>query len=131
MIDKDPVINRNVFAYDFDGVVSLGIRPRHYSDIIITGRCYDEWKKVQAMLLRLRIENKIYYNPMSYAERGDHTLKARRHSGNHKANKIEELKKENIIVERFFEDDPVQLKIIQKAHPELEIVHIVSKLVKK
>jgi hypothetical protein len=33
--------NHEIFAYDFDGVVSLGIRPRFSDDVIITGTIAD------------------------------------------------------------------------------------------
>ena len=49
----------------------------------------------------------------------------------HKAKKIKELKSIGLNVVRFFEDDELQKDIIQKNHPDLEIVHIVSNLTQK
>jgi len=123
--------SNDVFAYDFDGVVSIGITPRSGKDIIITGRCIDEQEYIKNILKELGIKCKVYFNPMTLAERGDHTLKARRFSGNHKAKTINRLKSEGINVVRFFEDDSVQLELIKKAHKELQVVHIISSLVKK
>jgi hypothetical protein len=68
---------------------------------------------------------------MTLAERGDHTVEARIFSGKHKAKTISDLKKDGIEVVRFFEDDEVQMAVIKQAHPELDIVHIVSNLVEK
>ena len=68
---------------------------------------------------------------MTLAERGDHTVKARNFSGNHKARTIKELVGQGLNIVRFFEDDPIQLDIIKQAHPTLETVHVVSSLVVK
>lgn len=120
-----------VFAYDFDGVISIGITPRSKNDIIITGRCIDEQEYVKSILKERGIKCKVYFNPMTLAERGDHTVEARTFSGNHKANTISRLKEDGIKVVRFFEDDPIQRELILKSHPELPVVHVVSKLVQK
>ena len=68
---------------------------------------------------------------MTLAERGNHTLKARRYSGNHKAKTLSLLKEQGVNVVRFFEDDSVQMKCIKEEHPELDVVHIKSDLVEK
>ena len=120
-----------IYAYDFDGVTSIGVTPRFNTDVIITGRCIDEKDYVYKILEERGIENTVYFNPMTLAERGDHTLKARRYSGNHKATTISKLKERGVNITRFFEDDPVQIKCIAKDHPDLDIVHIKSNLVEK
>lgn len=120
-----------IFAYDFDGVVSIGVRPRSERDVIITGRCEEEAPIVLQKLKELQINCQIHFNPMTLKERGDHTVQARTYSGLHKASKIAELKKNGIHIVRFFEDDPIQKEIIAETHPQLEIVHIVSNLVQK
>lgn len=122
---------KNTFAYDFDGVISIGITPRSKNDIIITGRCIDEQEHVRGILKERGIKCKVYFNPMTLAERGDHTVEARTHSGNHKASTITRLKNEGINIVRFFEDDPIQKGLIQESHPDLPVVHIVSELVEK
>ena len=122
---------KKIFAYDFDGVVSLGIRPRFSDDIIITGRCQEESPYVFEKLSEMGISCNVMFNQMTLAERGDHTVQARTYSGLHKAKTIKELKEQGIEVVRFFEDDPVQKAIIEENHPNLEVVHIVSDLVQK
>ena len=125
---KKPV---DIFGYDFDGVISIGITPRASSDLIITGRCIDEQDEVRAILKERGIKCKVYFNPMTLAERGNHTVEARTFSGKHKANTINRLKDEGIIVSRFFEDDPIQYQIIQENAPDVQLVNVVSKLVQK
>lgn len=120
-----------IFAYDFDGVVSIGIRPRFSDDIIITGRCQEESPYVFEKLSEMGISCNVMFNQMTLAERGDHTVQARTYSGLHKAKTIKELKEQGIEVVRFFEDDPVQKAIIEEHHPNLDVVHIVSNLVEK
>lgn len=121
----------DTFAYDFDGVISIGITPRSNRDIIITGRCIDEQEHVKSILKERGIKCRVYFNPMTLAERGDHTVEARTFSGKHKASTIKRLKDEGINIVRFFEDDPIQLGLIKESHPELPVVHIVSELVEK
>jgi hypothetical protein len=123
--------NVRVNGYDFDGVVSIGINPTSNNDVIITGRCIDEQDYIKEILATRGITNEVYFNPMTLAERGNHTVEARTFSGNHKANTISELKKIGIEVSRFFEDDKIQYDIIKENHNSIDIVHIVSNLVTK
>ena len=123
--------NNEIYGYDFDGVISIGVNPRSQCDVIITGRCVDEKDYVYKILEERGIENTVYFNPMTLAERGNHTLKARRYSGNHKAKAIAKLKESGVNITRFFEDDPVQMKCILRDHKNLDIVHIKSELVEK
>jgi hypothetical protein len=125
---KDTV---EINGYDFDGVVSIGINPMSNKDVIITGRCIDEQDYVRNILDKRGIENEVYFNPMTLAERGNHTVECRRFSGKHKAKTIKDLKEIGIIVSRFFEDDKIQYDIIKENHESIEIVHVVSNLVKK
>ena len=120
-----------VNGYDFDGVVSIGINPTSSQDVIITGRCHDEQDYVRNILKKRGITNIVYFNPMSLAERGNHTVEARTFSGKHKAQTIKELKEIGITVSRFFEDDKIQYDIIKENHEKIDIVHIVSNLVTK
>ena len=118
-----------VFAYDFDGVVSIGIRPRHPLDLIITGRCQEESEYVFSILKSHGIDNLVVFNQMKLSDRGTNTIESRIYSGKHKAMAIDAFKKEGIEVERFFDDDPIQIEIIRSSFPELEIVQISSSLV--
>jgi hypothetical protein len=120
-----------IYGYDFDGVISIGINPMSKEDVIITGRCIDEKNLILNQLRKRKISNKVYFNPMTLEQRGNHTEQARTYSALHKAKKIEELKSRGLNVVRFFEDDELQKDIIQKNHPDLEIVHIVSNLIQK
>lgn len=121
-----------IYAYDFDGVVSIGVSPRSKDDIIITGRCIDEKDYVFSKLAEIGLEkHRVYFNPMTLQERGDHTIQARTYSGNHKASTISRLKQNGVKIVRFFEDDPLQKAIIEDSHPEIDVVHIVSNLVQK
>lgn len=120
-----------IFAYDFDGVVSIGVRPRYSDDVIITGRCQEEAPYVFEKLSEMGIAANVYFNQMTLAERGNHSVEARVFSGKHKAKTIRELAEQGIIVERFFDDDEVQIAVIKQEHPDLDVVHIVSNLVEK
>ena len=119
------------YGYDFDGVVSIGVTPRFSDDIIITGRCIDEKEYVFEKLKELGVTSNVYFNPMTLAERGNHTVQARTYSGQHKARTIKKLREEGYNLTRFFEDDPIQKAIIEEANPDVEVVHIVSNLVQK
>jgi len=122
----------NVFGYDFDGVVSIGIIPHNKHDVIITGRCLDEQEIVLSYLKQQHLEHKIFFHDISLIDKGkNHSRKSRILSGQHKAKTIENLKKINIHVIRFFEDDMLQLEIIKELQPKLEIVYIKSNLVEK
>ena len=126
-MDNSVIVN----GYDFDGVVSVGINPSSSKDVIITGRCIDEQDHVRNILDKRGITNEVYFNPMTLAERGNHTVEARTFSGKHKAKTIKELKEIGIEVSRFFEDDKIQYDIIKENHNSIDIVHIVSNLVTK
>tara|TARA_R110002167_G_scaffold220289_1_gene424879 strand:+ start:723 stop:1145 length:423 start_codon:yes stop_codon:yes gene_type:complete len=128
---KEMDSNVKINGYDFDGVVSIGINPMNKKDVIITGRCIDEQEHVRGILEERGITNEVYFNPMTLAERGNHTVEARTFSGNHKAKTIKQLKEAGITVFRFFEDDKIQYDIIKENHEKIDIVHIVSNLVTK
>jgi hypothetical protein len=130
-IFKKNKVTGEIYGYDFDGVISIGITPRSENDVIITGRCIDEQDEIKAILKERGIKCKVYFNPMTLAERGNHTVEARTFSGKHKALTINNLLNEGINIVRFFEDDPIQYQIIQENHPHLQLVNIVSSLVKK
>jgi hypothetical protein len=120
-----------IYGYDFDGVISIGITPQNEDDVIITGRCMDEKSYVNSILESRGIKNKVYFNPMTLEERGNHTVEARTHSGLHKANTIIDLMCNGVEVIRFFEDDEIQKSIIEEAHEDISVVHIKSNLVEK
>jgi len=117
-------------AFDFDGVVSLGINPAK-NDVIITGRTFDEAEFVNSVLLSRGIKNAVYFNPIWNYARGTFTHESRKCSGKHKATILSLLKKNGVKVSKFFEDDEIQIKEIKKAHPNLNVIHVVQKLSRK
>ena len=120
------------YGYDFDGVVSIGVTPRWTDDIIITGRCIDEAEYVREYVTKnTGFIGEIIFNPMTLAERGNHTVQARTYSGEHKARTIKKLREDGFNRTRFFEDDPIQKAMIEEANPDVGVVHIVSNLVQK
>jgi len=130
-IFKKNKVTGEIYGYDFDGVISIGITPRSENDVIITGRCIDEQDEIKAILKERGIKCKVYFNPMTLAQRGNHTVEARTFSGNHKAFTIENLLDNGVNITRFFEDDPIQYQIIQENCPSIQLVNVVSSLVKK
>lgn len=118
-----------IYGYDFDGVISIGINPSHSDDVIITGRCIDEKEYVINELKKRNINNQVFFNPMTLEKRGNHTIESRMFSGKHKSDVIQMLVGLDVIVTRFFEDDPIQIAILRNENPNLEIVSINSKLV--
>lgn len=130
-LNEGKPIRQSVNMYDFDGVVSIGVKPMRASDVIVSGRCRDESAYVRGKLMELGITNAVYHNPLTLSERGDHTEYARKCSGVHKANVIATFKKWNIKVDTFFEDDELQARIIKSYHPEVLIVLLKHDLVEK
>ena len=124
-------MQNEIFAYDFDGVISIGITPHSLRDVIITGRCIDEQLEVYDYLKENNIINKVYFNPITLKERGNHSKKSRKISGFHKVNTIKYLKNNGIKITRFFEDDKIQKKIIQNNIQDLTIILIKSNLTQK
>lgn len=117
-------------AFDFDGVVSIGINPSP-NDVIISGRCFDESFYINTTLRERGIYNAVYLNTMSLKDRGNHTIDARRYSGIHKARTIDTLIKSGTEIVNFFEDDEIQAKIIKIACPSVNVIMVISNLVEK
>ena len=115
---------RTINAFDCDGVITVGIYPGP-DDVIITGRSYDERPETEQMLAKKGIKNLVHYNQLPYDE------KTRTSSGVHKAQTLRVLKSNGVIVENFFEDDPVQWKIIEESCPWVNVVHVVHDLTEK
>lgn len=113
-------------TFDCDGVLDFEGVPGIYpgpSDVIITGRSYEEYRETERMLRSRGILNKVFYNPLPF------NAKTRISSGQHKANIITGLIAMGIDIGMHFEDDPVQISEIKKVHPHLKIVHVSSDLV--
>lgn len=112
------IMNKNngvINIFDFDGVVSTGITPRK-CDIIITGRCFDECSVVyNHMRENFEYDVAVFFNPIKYSRRGDHTEEARSISGRHKADTIYNLLLQGVRIGNIFEDDPLQIEFIKIA----------------
>ena len=105
-------------TFDFDGVITLGIRPGQ-KDIIITGRSYEERNSTLDFLESQFIFNSVLFNPAKFNQ------KSRESSGLHKANRINELWESGIQVVNHFDDDEVQIAVIKRnlKYPT-NIIHI-------
>jgi len=117
-------------AFDFDGVVSIGITPGA-KDVIITGRTIEESEHVFSILRERGINNAVYFNPISFEKRGNHSLQSRECSGQHKSTILSLLKANGVYVQNFFEDDDVQAEFIRRDHPNTIVVMVISNLVQK
>jgi hypothetical protein len=122
--NNNKVEDRGINGFDFDGVISLGIYPGP-RDVIITGRSYEEAEYINKVLKDRGIYNAVYFNMMPKEGR------KRSDSGKHKARVLGILMENGVIIDKFFEDDEIQVKEIKNAHPDLPVVHVKSDLVEK
>ena len=105
-------------TFDFDGVITLGIRPGQ-KDIIITGRSYEERNSTLDFLESQFIFNAVLFNPVEFSQ------KSRETSGLHKANRINELWESGTQVVNHFDDDEVQIAVIkQNLKYPTNIIHV-------
>lgn len=93
-------------AYDYDGVITNGIKPEKGAPII-TGRSYEEVNKVKIT------GHPVYFNPRGYTEKNDFN------SALWKAEVINALG-----VEEFYEDNNQQGEIIASLAPNCTIIKI-------
>lgn len=122
--NNNKTVDNGINGFDFDGVISLGIYPGP-KDVIISGRSYEEAPYVNKILKERGIYNAVYFNTMAKEGR------KRSDSGKHKAHILSTLISNGVIIDKFFEDDEIQIKEIQKVHKNLPVVHIKSDLVEK
>ena len=113
-----------ITTFDMDGVITIGIYPGP-NDVIITGRSIEEARETMVYLRNRGIFNAIYMNPSKYDD------KSREGSGRYKARVISMLKEAGHEIEKHIDDDEIQIAEINKFHPDLPIVHVVSNLVNK
>lgn len=114
-------------TFDFDGVIYLGdfigVQPT-IRDHIVTGRSYEEYDFVEFYLrdvvgLRFPLEN-IHMNPLPYSQ------KSRESSAKHKVEVIQRLRRKTGESHGVhFEDDPLQIKVMNELDPSIRIVHLV------
>lgn len=124
MENNNKIEDKGINAFDFDGVISLGINPGP-KDVIISGRSFEEASYVNKILKDRGIYNAVYFNTMFKEGR------KRADSGKHKAHILSTLMSNGVVIDKFFEDDEIQIKEIKKVHPGLPVVHIKSNLVEK
>ena len=110
-------------VFDFDGVVSTGNYSPQSNDVIVTGRCFDECEVVYSYLQENNLSGvAVFFNPISISFRGDHTIGARTISGLHKTDVIDKLRKNGCFIDKIYEDDPLQAKLILNSFPNLELI---------
>jgi len=128
-----------VNSFDIDGVIyfgesTTGVRPCK-DDVIITGRPFTDRKETEKMLKSRGIYNTLYMNPLKrYLPNPKITdgiinnpLYGRKASGIFKGHMINMLESLGVEIQMHFEDDPVQIKEIEKLCPNLSIVHLKRK----
>lgn len=116
-------------SYDIDGVCYIspefdGIYPGP-KDVIITGRSLEEAPETIVMLRKRGIWNEIYYNPLPFVQ------KTRVSSGEHKARILNLLHSQGTLIGCHFEDDEVQIEVINRLCPRVHVVHLVHDLTNK
>ena len=123
-------------SFDIDGVIyfgegTTGVRPGS-NDIIITGRPFSDREATLRMLHSRGIYNTLYMNPLERILPNpnithgvkDNPLYSRKASGIFKGQMINMLKDLGIEIQMHFEDDPIQIKEIQKRCPNVSIVQL-------
>jgi hypothetical protein len=116
-------------SFDIDGVIYMGEYGGVYpgpSDIIITGRSFEEEKATLQMLKKKGINNEVFFNPIPFDQ------KSRESSGEHKANILNDLRLfKGIKIGIHFEDDPIQAAVIRETAPHVHVVLLQHDLVEK
>ena len=125
-----------VNSFDIDGVIyfgddATGVRPCT-GDVIITGRPFHDREATIKMLESRGIYNTVYMNPLERVQPNikvtngikNNPLYGRKASGIFKGQMINMLKDLGVEIQMHFEDDPIQIKEIQKRCPNVSIVHL-------
>ena len=115
-------------SFDIDGVIYMGEYGGVYpgpSDIIITGRSFEEETATRQMLQKKGITNTVYFNPILWKD------KDRVSSGRHKGHTLRDLIDSGVKIGIHFEDDPIQAEEIRQIVPEVKIVLLQHELVEK
>ena len=96
-------------AYDYDGVVTKGIKSKENSPII-TSRSFEEIDRIDLKILK---KYPVYFNPVTWSEKNKE---------NGILWKVKMIKK--LEIEEFFEDDCETIKILEKRCPDCNITKI-------
>lgn len=116
-------------SFDIDGVIFInkdlgGVYPGPL-DVIITGRSHEEEPETKRMLYSRGIFNQVYYNQIAFDE------KTREKSGYHKARTIKKLIESGKTISFHIDDDEIQIAIIRKECPNLNVIHMLHDLTEK
>lgn len=99
-------------SYDIDGVLlingELVLRPAYVTDVIITGRSFEEESETLKFLDSCDVMNEVIFNPIPWKE------KTRVLSGIHKGNTIVKYMEKGYRINRHYEDDEVQKVEIER-----------------
>lgn len=115
-------------SFDIDGVIYMGEYGGVYpgpSDIIITGRSFEEEVATKQMLEKKGITNPVFFNKLPFDQ------KTRESSGEHKAKVLNFIKDQGGVIELHFEDDPIQAEVICRLAPHVQVVLLQHDLVEK
>ena len=118
--------------FDFDGVINVNghlseLAENTQVDVIVTGRCIDEaWEVLSFLEQHGMGQVPVFFNPMLLETRGNHSLKSRQLSANHKVDTIWRLYLNEVNIESIYEDDPIQFEIMKTNLPS----NLRSKLIK-
>ena len=128
-----------VNSFDIDGVIyfgegTTGVRPCS-NDVIITGRPYHDRDATIKMLRKRGIYNTVYMNPIARdipnfkitSGKKTNPLYSRKTSGIFKGQMINMLKSLGVEIQMHFEDDPIQIREIEKRCPDVSIIHVKRK----
>lgn len=97
-------------GYDFNGVVDTGQYIPTKDDVIVTGNTVVLADGVLTWLRKHNIQCPVYFNPYKYTPED---------AGMWKAEMIGKLK-----ITKFYEDDPVQFKIIKNSSSGCELIKV-------
>ena len=102
-------------GYDFDGVISHGVKPFGERSFIITGRSYEQAGRTYRQLEDKGIDCAVYFHPSPQKD-----INWKR-AAEWKCDMIELLD-----IDIFYEDSIVQIEIIKQRFPNLDIRHVVD-----
>ena len=100
-----------MIGYDFDGVVTTGKYRPDYGDVIITANTIPMFAHVIRVMKELKVACPVYFNPYP----PNNVLFAARW----KSEMIQKLK-----CNKFYEDDPAQVRIIKGNCPDCEVIQV-------
>jgi hypothetical protein len=118
---------KTINTYDIDGVILVapnvkGLTPGK-DDVIITGRSFQDRPETELALKNIGIHNKVIYNELPKSNM------SRSASGYHKVEAIKSLQDQGYKVHIHFEDDPIQLAIIQNLCDNVHVILVTEEYI--